>query len=160
MQSAREHQRQYDDFVSNPDEVMQAGLAYVPWRNLVVDYARLEASHQHLLAIVLRLGELAATDEQPDSSWESVCEQAMRVLEAHGHHLSPHHHSSVRTETMPESLSDLIRRTPDAEKRQICAWCAARGTWDFPVTEIYKGEELTLYCCTVEHQQRMQAALE
>lgn len=60
---------------------------------------------------------------------------------------------------MAESFSDVIRRTPDAEKRKICFWCAAEGEWAYPVTEMCKGEALTVYCCSVEHQQLLQAAL-
>lgn len=61
---------------------------------------------------------------------------------------------------MAESFSDVIRRTPDAEKRKVCCWCAAKGEWEYPVTEMVTGEALTVYCCTVECQQALKEAWE
>lgn len=61
---------------------------------------------------------------------------------------------------MAETFSDVIRRTSDEDKRKICCWCAAEVECAYPVTEVYKGETLTVYCCTVEHQQLLQAALQ
>jgi hypothetical protein len=48
-----------------------------------------------------------------------------------------------------------MHRAIDATLPTLCAWCAAPGPWTFPVT----ASDLTLYCCSIEHQQALQQAL-
>ena len=57
---------------------------------------------------------------------------------------------------MAEQFSDVIRRTPDAEKRSLCCWCAKRGQWELPV----RVGGLTVYCCSVQCYEAFQEAPE
>jgi hypothetical protein len=57
---------------------------------------------------------------------------------------------------MVERFSDVISRTLDEDKRQICAWCGSLGTWVLLASE----GDLVVYCCSEEHQQALQQALQ
>jgi hypothetical protein len=50
-------------------------------KSLLDDYTRLEASHRHLMAIVLRLAERCAAGAPMPPELEAVVDMAIRVLE-------------------------------------------------------------------------------